>query len=181
MVKIYPVVAGNTLDCHEAFLKKLKRRGAKILDSPDKSDFTVVFCPIVSRFETDVTSALSGVTGKKPKSGRKYLLMFCLFCCKMICMSNHGGALIVDCLFYEKKGLLKCPCNDKAKKIIYKQVLKLCFYFQMLEYILYYIILYYIILRDHGAFIHSLGVVELFSLIVLIRWLVNCLIKQLRA
>lgn len=64
MTKIYPYLAGKTLDFHEPFLKKLTDKGAKVVQSPEESDVTIVFCPIVSRFETDIESALSSIPGK---------------------------------------------------------------------------------------------------------------------
>ena len=63
MKKIFPYEAGKTLDSHKEFLRKLTKRGAKKVEL-DKSDVTIVFCPIVSRYETDINSALSSATGK---------------------------------------------------------------------------------------------------------------------
>lgn len=64
MVKIYSQEAGNTLGCHKKFLRKLK--GAKLVTDREKSDAIILFCPIVSRFQTDVRSAISNVPGKHP-------------------------------------------------------------------------------------------------------------------
>lgn len=68
MKKIFPYVAGNTLESHKKFIQKLTKRGAKEVDSPETSDVTIVFCPIVSRFETDVLSALASASGKHEKT-----------------------------------------------------------------------------------------------------------------
>lgn len=62
--KIYTVVAGNTLKSHEKIIKKLEKRGARTVNSPEDSEANIVFCPIVSRFETDVNAALSTAEGK---------------------------------------------------------------------------------------------------------------------
>lgn len=67
-IKVYPHVVGNTLGSHETFLKRIKKRGAKITKTQDESDETIVFCPIASRFETDVQSALSTISGKYAKN-----------------------------------------------------------------------------------------------------------------
>lgn len=63
MKKIYVFKAGNTLGAHEKIVKKLTKRGAKVVEEPDDSLETVVFCPIVSRYETDINSALSSASG----------------------------------------------------------------------------------------------------------------------
>lgn len=63
-MKIYSHVAGNTLGSHERVLEKLKKRGAREVTKLEKSHAIIVFCPIVSRFDTDVKSALTGITGK---------------------------------------------------------------------------------------------------------------------
>lgn len=64
MVKIYLHVAGNTLGYHDKILKKLKKAGAKVTTNLEKSQAIIVFCPIASRFDTDVKSALTGIPGK---------------------------------------------------------------------------------------------------------------------
>ena len=64
MKKIYLHVAGNTMDSHKKIIKKLKKKGAKVVKTPEESDVTILFCPIVSRFETDIKSALSSIEGK---------------------------------------------------------------------------------------------------------------------
>lgn len=63
--KIFVETAGNTLQSHVKFVKKLKKKGAKVVTEREKSDFTILFCPIVSRFECDITAALSQAKGKK--------------------------------------------------------------------------------------------------------------------
>lgn len=63
-VKIFPHLAGNTLGSHEKFLRKLKKKGAEVVKNCEKIDAIVVFCPIVSRFDTDVKSALTSLAGK---------------------------------------------------------------------------------------------------------------------
>lgn len=68
MKKIFPYVAGNTLESHKKFIRKLTKRGAKEVDSPEKSNVTIVFCPIVSRFESDVNSALASASGKHERT-----------------------------------------------------------------------------------------------------------------
>uniref|UniRef100_A0A087YHK1 Uncharacterized protein n=1 Tax=Poecilia formosa TaxID=48698 RepID=A0A087YHK1_POEFO len=89
-------------------------------NSPDLSDYTIVFCPIVSRFETDIQSALSTVSGS-----RKVILVAMHHTYDpnytlpdKRSFDNTAVKLLVEFLFFEKKGLLKCPRNSKAKKAI---------------------------------------------------------------
>uniref|UniRef100_A0A3B5KXZ7 Uncharacterized protein n=1 Tax=Xiphophorus couchianus TaxID=32473 RepID=A0A3B5KXZ7_9TELE len=106
-------------------LKRLKKRGAKLQRSPDQSDYTIVFCPIVSRFETDIQAALSTVPGSRNvilvamhhTYDPNYTLPDKRSC------DNTAVKLLVEFLFFEKKGLLKCPRNSKAKKAIWKEVI----------------------------------------------------------
>ncbi|PWA21974.1 hypothetical protein CCH79_00015584 [Gambusia affinis] len=124
MVKVYSHVVGNTLDSHLTIEKKLKRRGAKLQHSPDQSDYTIVFCPIVSRFETDIQSALSTVPGSRNvilvamhhTYDPNYILP------DKRSFDNTAVKLLVEFLFFEKKGLLKCLRNSKAKKAIWKEM-----------------------------------------------------------
>lgn len=126
MVKIYLHVAGNTLGCHKSFLKKLSKRRLKEVSSLEKCDYIIVFCPIVSRFETDVNSALSEISGEQKKKmivvamhhtfDPNYTLP------NMRQMNNRAVDLMVDCLYHETKGLLKCACNKKARKLVKKEL-----------------------------------------------------------
>uniref|UniRef100_M4A8L2 Uncharacterized protein n=1 Tax=Xiphophorus maculatus TaxID=8083 RepID=M4A8L2_XIPMA len=103
--------------------RALKKRGAKLQRSPDLSDYTIVFCPIVSRFETDIQAALSTVPGSRNvilvamhhTYDPNYTLPDKRSC------DNTAVKLLVEFLFFEKKGLLKCPRNSKAKKAIWKE------------------------------------------------------------
>lgn len=64
MAKIFCYVAGKTLDSHKKFLQKLINEGGELVESLEDSNVTVVFCPIVSRFESDVSAALKRARGK---------------------------------------------------------------------------------------------------------------------
>lgn len=109
------------MDSHKKFLKKLFKRGAIQEESLEHSDAVIVFVPIVSRLETDINSALSNISGDK----------------KVVVVALHhtydpnytvpnnrkmDDKLVVNCLFYEKKGLLSCPCNKNARKMVCKEL-----------------------------------------------------------
>uniref|UniRef100_A0A3Q3ARD0 Uncharacterized protein n=1 Tax=Kryptolebias marmoratus TaxID=37003 RepID=A0A3Q3ARD0_KRYMA len=107
------------------FLKKLKKRGAKIVTTEDESTETIVFCPIVSRFETDIQSAISSTSKKREvilvAMHHTYDPNYTLPDRRSY--DRNSVKLLVECLFFEKKGLYKCPRNSKAKKSVYKQVI----------------------------------------------------------
>lgn len=127
MVKIYTLVAGNTLGAHEKLLKKLcKGHRFKEVKSPEESDVTVVFCPIVSRFETDVTCALSKAAGCKNvvlmAMHHTYNPDYTVPSLKEL--ENRQVILSENFLFHEKHGLLRCPHNKMAIKKVRKQLKK---------------------------------------------------------
>lgn len=124
MTKIFSYEAGKTLDSHKKFLKKLTKRGAKIVDFPEKSDVVIIFCPIVSRYETDINSALSGAQELRQSRDLILVTMHHTFNEDYI-VPNHRNstvALHVDCLFFEKRGLYKCPQNKMAIKMVRKKL-----------------------------------------------------------
>lgn len=57
-------MAGNTLGCEKKFMKKLKKKGARVVADQEECDNVILFCPIVSRFECDITAALTYAKGK---------------------------------------------------------------------------------------------------------------------
>ncbi|CAN9509108.1 unnamed protein product [Ophioblennius macclurei] len=123
MPKVFTQVDGNCLGCEEKFLKKLKRKGVKVAKSEEESDATILFCAIVSRFETDISAALSRI----PSGSNKPLIVVAMHHTfnenyplpERDTLTNHAEvSLIVDLLFFENKGLLKCPRNKKAKKAV---------------------------------------------------------------
>ncbi|KAM9356079.1 uncharacterized protein KZ484_014082 isoform 2-T2 [Pholidichthys leucotaenia] len=119
------VVRGKTFDAHQELLNKVKGLcGDTVLDlinrdentSVQDSQITFVFCPIVSHVGTDVEAALREVPGKE-----KVILVLMHYTYEAKYMttlkiwnSNHNVVLCVNVFYFEKKGLLKCPENDKA-------------------------------------------------------------------
>lgn len=124
--KMYIHVAGQTIQSHKKFIKKLKQKGAKNVKETEASDVTIVFCPIVSRFETDVQSALAGL----PELQREKVIIVAMHhthnpaitlpICRNI--DDQAVILLVDCLFHEAKGLLKCQQNQTAFKQVRKEM-----------------------------------------------------------
>ncbi|CAB1424430.1 unnamed protein product [Pleuronectes platessa] len=118
MPKVYSQVEGKTFGAHDVFLKELPKEKVKRVNSPVGSDAIIIFCPIVTRYETDINSALS----KLPADVEiKKLILVVLhhthdpeYTTPSSSDLSRGFDLKVDCLFHEQKGLLKCPKNDAA-------------------------------------------------------------------
>lgn len=153
--QVFVETTGNTLKSHKKFVKKLKKRGARVVTDKTKSDFTILFCPIVSRFECDITAALAEAEGKRPDCWKT-----CSLCAhnangwlsyfppkakglkKIILVAMHHTfdqdyalpqhrnmegreiQLLVECLFFENQGLLKCPRNKEAQKRVCQEVIQ---------------------------------------------------------
>ncbi|KAF1373966.1 hypothetical protein PFLUV_G00244390 [Perca fluviatilis] len=130
MRRIYSHEAGNTLGYHKAFLRKLIMKGAKVVDSPEKSNAIIIFCPIVSRYETDINSALSSLPALGPEIGDRKVILVAMHHTfdEDYTLPNHReqdsrkGVFLVDCLFFETKGLFTCRCNKKAVKMVRKKL-----------------------------------------------------------
>ncbi|KAK1882003.1 Polycystin-1 [Dissostichus eleginoides] len=125
-MNIFSHVTGNTLGIHHEFLRKLTNRGAKVVDLIDKAKAIIVICPLVSRYETDILSALSSIPESKCETVI-LVVMHHTFNKDQILprhrdLGSRALALHVDCLFHEQLGLLKCPCNDNAIKMVCKQL-----------------------------------------------------------
>ncbi|XP_078146738.1 uncharacterized protein LOC139918031 [Centroberyx gerrardi] len=124
MEKFYTLVTGNTLESHKKFVRQLIKGGATEVDSPDKSDVTIVFCPIVSRIETDIKAALSDISGFNPVILVVMHHTFnpnCTVSNSSRVVNNSSVVLVVDCLFYESRGLLDCQRNkDAVSEVLHK-------------------------------------------------------------
>lgn len=124
--KILVATAGNTLGCHKKFMKKLKKKGASVVTDKDKSDIVILFCPIVSRFECDITAALS--YAKDNNWNNLVLVAMHHTFDKAYVLPQHRNIegreiqLLVECLFYENTGLLKCPRNKEAQKMVCQEL-----------------------------------------------------------
>ncbi|KAF5900223.1 uncharacterized protein DAT39_010076, partial [Clarias magur] len=121
MKQFHVMVLGNTLDSHKTFLHatttSLKLREVY---SPKDSDVIIAFVPITSRAGTDLSAAM-----EKIPDGRPVVLVALhhtfdpdhLPPDSRRCV-NSERVLVVDCLFHEDQGLLKCPHNDGAIRAV---------------------------------------------------------------
>lgn len=97
---------------------KLKNveRGKKTREKP--SDVYLAFCPVVSRTGTDIDATLKKIKDDTPTI---LVVLHHTFDTEVV-VSNSStfvareNMLVVDCLFYEGKGLLACKKNKEAYK-----------------------------------------------------------------
>ncbi|XP_051265645.1 uncharacterized protein LOC127368643 [Dicentrarchus labrax] len=114
--KFFVILAGKTDDAHLEFVAKLESIGHTEVNSPEESDYLLVFCPVASRVERDVSEALENLPGDKPAI---LVVMHHTFNPDQVLaesrrlVDNPNVELTVDCLFYEGK-LLKSNRNDTA-------------------------------------------------------------------
>ncbi|XP_062371960.1 fibronectin-like [Sardina pilchardus] len=123
-VKYSAIVSGNTLGADKDVKKHLADKGVlpKEASSVAQCNFLLVFCPIVSSVGSDIEKALKQIPGEKP-----YILvvMHHTFNTEYLPpdtrrYAKDSNMLIVDCLFYEDTGLLKCQRNDEALEHVRK-------------------------------------------------------------
>uniref|UniRef100_A0A8C4EK50 Uncharacterized protein n=1 Tax=Dicentrarchus labrax TaxID=13489 RepID=A0A8C4EK50_DICLA len=118
----------DNIDNKSFFIKKLTKKGVKIVDSPmaGRNVTTIVFCPIVSRFETDINSHIKIlhhvlsrviVVAMHHTFDKEYTLP------NNRQMNNRAVILLVDCLFHETKGFLSCTRNKNSVKMVRKEVI----------------------------------------------------------
>ncbi|KAG9347558.1 hypothetical protein JZ751_005126 [Albula glossodonta] len=131
MVKVCTFLAGNTLICHEQFMQCVSKKGVKIKEeSMEKCDFILAFCPVSSRAGTDIAEALRRIEAQD-KTDKAIILVvmhhtlnpnYVVHDSSEHLTRQHALALIVECLFHETKGLLRCSLNDKAVGHVRRQL-----------------------------------------------------------
>ncbi|XP_076145057.1 uncharacterized protein LOC143127433 [Alosa pseudoharengus] len=115
-MKFYTIVIGNTQKHHQALKGMLISKGLKEVKNVESCDLILAFCVIVSRVETDMEAALKEIPDSKPAV---------LAVMHHTCGSDHvtpdtsrfvrgRNIMVVDILFHEDKGILRCPRNTEA-------------------------------------------------------------------
>lgn len=119
MVVVFERVIGQHLDAHEEFKTRLAGRVHVRQDNIlTVCDIILAFCTITSRVGTDVEAAMREIPEGKPvilvvfhhtfdpdyvvPDSRRFI--------------NRQNVLLVDILFHETQGLLRCLHNDEALK-----------------------------------------------------------------
>ncbi|XP_076611625.1 uncharacterized protein LOC143335861 [Chaetodon auriga] len=114
--KFFVILAGNTQGAHVTIVEKLKSSGQTEVQSPERSDYLLLFCPVASRVGTDIGEALETVPDGKPIILVVMHHTFnpnCVVAESRRQVNNQNVRLTVDYLFHEGK-LLTCSRNDHA-------------------------------------------------------------------
>ncbi|XP_062406484.1 uncharacterized protein LOC134097590 isoform X4 [Sardina pilchardus] len=118
-VRIFVTQSGNTLNSHLDFLKRLRNHRKFKEKVVDECDVILAFCPIVSRVGTDIEAALKIFKGLStaPKPIIVVVLHHTYEKDEVVPDSNKYASekiCIVNCLFHETEGLLKCKRNSDS-------------------------------------------------------------------
>ncbi|KAL2079300.1 hypothetical protein ACEWY4_025044 [Coilia grayii] len=121
--KYYIHASGKTLKYCSDFKNVWLQRLAEV-KSVDASDMVLAVCMVVSRVGTDVEAALKEIPGNKPTV---LVVMHHTFDPHYVVPDSRKYArrddmLVVDCLFYEDQGLLRCETNSKAQSTVLKWI-----------------------------------------------------------
>ncbi|XP_064196278.1 uncharacterized protein si:ch211-245h14.1 isoform X4 [Anguilla rostrata] len=116
-IKIFTTVTGDTSNAHRTFVDNV---AAKVplteVQRWEECDVIMKFCPVSSRPGPDIDAALKDIPANKPAV---LVVMHHTYDPNrsVYDSSNYvkqSDVLSVDCLFYESKGLFRCPANEEA-------------------------------------------------------------------
>ncbi|XP_028858471.1 uncharacterized protein LOC114803224 [Denticeps clupeoides] len=127
-VKYYPVICGNTQGNHKPMEKWLK--DASEAPTCGESDIILAFCPVVSRLGTDIEAALQKIQGQEDSKPVILVVMHHTHDADATVPSSSRfvkdkNVLVVDCLFHEDRGPLRCDANEKAQNLINQRLCEL--------------------------------------------------------
>ncbi|XP_027030053.2 uncharacterized protein LOC113660624 [Tachysurus fulvidraco] len=111
------MITGNTRDSHKTFLDHLTI-SSKLHEvrAVNESDVIFAFVPVVSRAGTDIQSAMEIIPKDKPVV---LVILHHTFDPDIVVPDvrsyvNRTDVFVVDCVFHEDQGLLRCLRNDDA-------------------------------------------------------------------
>uniref|UniRef100_A0AAY4CG74 Uncharacterized protein n=1 Tax=Denticeps clupeoides TaxID=299321 RepID=A0AAY4CG74_9TELE len=124
-VKFFPFVIGQALNVDKEFMSKstAKHKTLRTVGSAEQSSVILAFCPIVSRYGTNIEEALRQLKYEKPvvlvvmhhTSDPEYVVPSSSVYVK------DRNIFTVDCLFFDDKGMLNCQRNYEAyDKVVQK-------------------------------------------------------------
>ncbi|XP_072542221.1 uncharacterized protein [Salminus brasiliensis] len=120
-LKFLSCVSGKTLGSDEGFIRKLIDGipGLKEVSTVEECDVILAFCPVVSRAETDIESALKKLQQLSETKPAVLVVLHHTFDPEATVPDSsrsvdRGNTLTVDCLFHEDRGLLQCYSNQRA-------------------------------------------------------------------
>ncbi|KAF3703133.1 hypothetical protein EXN66_Car018821 [Channa argus] len=109
-------VAGKTFEAQVQWVHKLRDIDQAEVNEDEQHDYLLMFCPVASRVQTDISEALSKLNSDKPvllvvmhhTPDPNYVLAE-----SRRVVENPNVFLTVDCLFHEGR-LLDCKHNNEA-------------------------------------------------------------------
>ncbi|KAM9494490.1 uncharacterized protein Hap1MRO34_004397 isoform 2-T2 [Clarias gariepinus] len=116
--RFHVTVTGNVRNSDKDILERLGISPRDKVPSMDECDVILAFIPIVSRAGTDIEAALMKIPEIHPAV---IVVLHHTFDPDYVAPDsrrkiNRSNVLVVDCLFHEDVGLLKCARNSKALK-----------------------------------------------------------------
>ncbi|XP_060715001.1 uncharacterized protein LOC132838597 isoform X3 [Tachysurus vachellii] len=119
--RYFVMTTGNTRDSHKNFLDHLTI-SSKFYEvrAVNESDVIFAFVPVVSRAGTDIQSAMEIIPKDKPVV---LVMLHHTFDPDIVLPDirpyvDRTDVFVVDCLFHEDRGLLRCLRNDDAIKAV---------------------------------------------------------------
>ncbi|XP_028858475.1 uncharacterized protein LOC114803226 isoform X2 [Denticeps clupeoides] len=118
VVKFNTMVIGKTLGSHEQLKTTVVARDSRLREvkSPEESDVTLAFYVVVFSIEKEIDRALHSIKCTKPAilvlMHHTFDPMYPVFGRRA--NVEHENVCIVDCLFFEDKGLLECEKNEET-------------------------------------------------------------------
>ncbi|KAF4073315.1 hypothetical protein AMELA_G00257430 [Ameiurus melas] len=119
-LKYFLLLSGETVNTHEIFMRRLKMKNElQKVDTVDKCDFIVAFCPVASRAGTDIEAAVRKLNQQSADKPAILVVLHRTFDPECVVPDSNravkrGNTFTVDCLFHEDHGLLHCQKNEES-------------------------------------------------------------------
>ncbi|KAK3527943.1 hypothetical protein QTP86_012413 [Hemibagrus guttatus] len=127
ITRCFDMVLGNTMDSHKTFMENLTISSRlREVHSINDSDVIIAFVPVVSRAGLDAQAAMN----KIPKDNPVVLVMLHhtfnpdAIVPDVRSYVDRKDVFVVDCLFHEDQGLLRCPRNDDAIRAVKNHLIR---------------------------------------------------------
>ncbi|KAK3527881.1 hypothetical protein QTP86_009842 [Hemibagrus guttatus] len=127
ITRCFDMVLGNTMDSHKTFMDHLTiSPRLREVHSINDSDDIIAFVPVVSRAGTDIQAAMNKIPKDKPVV---LVMLHHTFNPDAVVPNvrpyvDRKDVFVVDCLFHEDQGLLRCPHNDDAIRAVKNHLIR---------------------------------------------------------
>ncbi|KAK3509859.1 hypothetical protein QTP70_015971 [Hemibagrus guttatus] len=127
ITRCFVMVLGNTMDSHKTFMDHLTiSPRLREVHSINDSDDIIAFVPVVSRAGTDIQAAMNKIPKDKPVV---LVMLHHTFNPDAVVPDvrsyvDRKDVFVVDCLFHEDQGLLRCPRNDDAIRAVKNHLIR---------------------------------------------------------